>query len=99
MSYWYKLYSPKINQISIEKLLKKFKIEKYNFTYNGYGDYDIFIAYKLYNYKLEIDENQEKLFLYKIIYKRKGGKKKPYLNLIKTFHNDVYYNSLKEITK
>lgn len=99
MSSWYKLYSPKLNQDRIEKLFKKFNIEKYNFANNGYGDYDVYIRIGLYSYKLEINPKKEELIIYKnITYKNYNSSKEIYLHS-KTIHNDVWFNALKFITK
>ncbi len=97
---WYEIYSPKNNQELIEKLLKKFKIEKYNFVCDGYGDYNILIEYGLYTYKLELNKKEELLYIYRKSTFRGGDKghleyTKPY----KKIRNDVWFKSFKEITK
>lgn len=99
MSRWYNVYSPKINQELIEKLLRKFKIEKYNFINNGYGDYDILIEYGLYTYKLELNEIEELLYIYRKSSFRNDKGYLEYNKPYKKIHNDVWYKSFKEITR
>lgn len=97
---WYELYSPKKNEETIEKLLKKFELEKYNFVMNNYGDYDLMITSGLYSYKLHLDEKKELLYIYRKSLLNGGGKFcKEYFKPCKQFHNDVWYNSIKYIKK
>lgn len=100
MSRWYKLYSPRLNEDKIIKLFIRFNIDKYNFTNNGYGDYDILIEHGLYEYKAEIHEESEELFIYRNSSHRKGQKGcKEYHTIWKKYHNDIWFNFLKDITK
>lgn len=100
MSRWYSIYSPKLNEEKIVKLFKKFGINKYNFTNDGYGDYDILFEYGLYEYKAEIHEDCEELFVYRkssFIRGQKGCKE--YHTVWKKYHNDVWFNLLKDIKR
>ena len=97
---WINHYSVNKNEEYIIKLMKLFKIKNYNFTYNRYGEMDIHLTYNAIEYRLEINEDDESLFLYKKIIKRKGQKHpKTYSKLIKKFKDDVWYKSLKYISE
>lgn len=98
MNNWINLYSPKLHQEEIEKLLKLKNLNHYNFINNGYNDLDVLIEHGLYTYKLEIHENEEKLYVYRKSTFRSGQKgSKEYHTPIKVYHNDVWYNSIKFI--
>lgn len=99
MSHWYELYSPKLNEEKIVKLFKNFNIKSYNFTNNGYGDYDIYINYELNNYKLELHADTEQLFIYKesCLLKNQKNCKKFYYPRLKV-HNDIWFKAVKFIT-
>lgn len=100
MSRWYKLYSPKLNEDRIVKLLKRFDIDKYNFTSDGYGDYSVLFEFGLYEYKAEIREEYEQLFVYRKSSHRRGQKGcKEYHTVWNKYHNDVWFNLFKDITK
>ncbi len=99
MNRWYETYSPQKNQELIEKLLKKFKIEKYNFVCNGYGDYILLVEYGLYTYKLELKEKEENLYIYRKSTFRNDKNCLEYSKVYKKIHNDVWFKSFKEITK
>lgn len=98
MSRWYELYSPLLNEERIVKLFKKFNIEKYNFANNGYGDYDIYVKYGLYSYKLEFHADIEQLFIYKesSVLNQKNCKR--FYHPQKKLHNDIWFKSAKYIT-
>lgn len=100
MTRWEKLNSPRLNSDYIEKLFKFYKINKYNFIPNGYGDYYVEVSYGLFDYKLDLNIELEKLFIFKKDSLRKWEKgSKEYRKPCKTFSNDIWLNSIKYIKK
>lgn len=96
---WLKHNSIKENNIYVEKLLKKFKIDKYNFINNGYGEEDLLLSYNNIEYKLSIDEFDKCLKIFK---KNLSGnkKKKEYYHLSKEIYGvGLMYEALKLIVK
>lgn len=95
---WLKSVSIEDNKEYIENLLKKFKINTYNFIYNGYRE-DLKITYNLNEYQLSIDEYDKCL---KIRKKNQcyNKKKKEYYHLWKVIDGpDVWCDGLKNIIK
>lgn len=53
---WLQQNSIKKNENSITEILNHSNLEKYQFTSNGYGDYDVILKIMNKKYKIQIDE-------------------------------------------
>ena len=96
---WLKQISIKKNQNYIEKLLHKCKMNNYNFTYNGYGDYDLLLNYNNNEYKISIDDFEMCLKVFKKNQTR-NKKNKEFYHLVKCIYGlDAWYECLKLIKK
>lgn len=96
---WIKFGSAMKNEQYVEKLLKRCKIDNYKFSHNGYGDYDLYLIFKMNTYKISVNEIKKCLEVFKKdIYRKAQKRKKEYFIFKKDIYGvDCWYDSIKFI--
>lgn len=99
MDKWIEFGSAVKNESYIEKLLLKHKINNYNFSYNGYGDCDLYIDFNMNTFKVSVNEHKECLDIFKKdIYRKAQKRKKEYFIHKKSINGiDCWYEGIKFI--
>lgn len=98
MASWMSLYCFENNETRAKKILKKFGIEKYHFIIvNGLLALDIEI--NLDNYRIEVNEIQDKMLIRKRqVARRTNRHTKEYMRVVNSFSNDCIYSAIKWIS-
>lgn len=96
---WIKFGSAIKNEKYIEKLLKRYDIKEYCFSHNGYGEYDLYLVFRMNTYKISINDLKKCLMIYKKdIYRKAQKRKKEYFIFKKEiFGVDCWNDSIKYI--
>lgn len=80
------------------KVLEKFDIKKYYFVIDLYGNLALLIDLGLNTYRIEVNDDNKVLEIYKKLIRRAGQRhKKEYLKLVKTVDKDCIYSSIRWI--
>jgi len=99
-SRWNKRHNLELNQNYVEEILKQFEINDYHFVSDGYGSLALLIKYGVNSYRIEINQQEEKMYIKKQVFKRKAQRHmKEYWNIIGIFHTDCIFNSIKKISQ
>lgn len=96
---WFRKNSFEYNQDYTEKILSRFNITKYNFTYNKSGVLDLLIQSGLKKYKIIIDKQECLTKVYRCEVRCFSKYTKENMKLKKTFGNDCIYESIKWVSK
>lgn len=96
---WIRFGSAKKNEEYIEKLLKRYNVDNYCFSCNGYGDYDLYLIFQIDTYKISINEDKECLVIFKKdIYRKAQKRRKEYFIARKEVSGlDCWNDSIKYI--
>lgn len=99
MDLWFKSVSLEDNEDYVEKLLRKFKISKYNVVYDNSGNLSLLFELNIDSYKCYIDRDEKELVLLKRN-KANNTKNKDFFHLCKKFPgHDCWYDMFKFIAK
>lgn len=97
---WYKLNNFEDNQDYTEKILKKFNLQKYHFSYDKYGNLSLLIENNLKKYRIVIDDVELVFKIYRCeVHNNFEKHTKENMVLKKKFSDDCIYNSIKWISK
>lgn len=96
---WFERNNLDDNQEYVEKILKKFNINKYHFFYDKYGNLSLLIENNLKKYKIIIDDSDLIFKIYRCdVHSNFGKYTKENMVLKKIIKNDCIYNSIKWIS-
>jgi len=97
-SRWYKKHSIDLNLEYVMEILEQFDISDYHFISDGYGSSALLVKYGIHSYRIETNQQEEKMYVRKQVFKRKAQRHmKEYWNVIGVFHTDCIFNSIKKI--
>jgi hypothetical protein len=98
MNRWFNSVSIERNEEYVQKLCKKFNIDKYSIIYSD-GQLDLLFEYGVEAYRCELDQRAKQLILLKRN-KTKNSKGKAYYHVCKKFEgHDVWYDMFKFVVK
>ena len=97
---WFKDNNLSDNQMYAEKILEKFKLYKYHFVYDAYGNLSLLIENNLKKYKININRKKHLMEIYRCevhIQFKKCTKENMILK--KSFEENCIFNAVKWIAK
>lgn len=96
---WFKLNDLEQNQEYVEKILKKFNLNKYHFIYDKYGILSLLVENNLKKYKVIVNIAESNFEIYRCEVHMFSKHTKENMVLKKKINDDCIYNSIKWIAK